>query len=118
MHSNAALKTRLRTALAVGSTVFLSALLALVFYVQDWKYQTPTPKPAGFEQPALGSTLRLELLSGHAGRPVLLHFFNPDCPCSRFNQPHLRRLFDAWKDRVDFVVVSERALEPGEDPLE
>lgn len=107
-----------RTVLAFSCTALLSLLLAAVFYVQDWQYQRPTPRPPQLVQSPLGAPLQLELLRAHAGRPVLLHFFNPDCPCSRFNQPHLRSLFETWKDRVDFVVVSERALEAGEDPLD
>jgi hypothetical protein len=36
---------------------------------------------------------------------MVVHFFNPDCPCSRFNLEHLRRLVERFGDRVQFVAA-------------
>lgn len=38
-------------------------------------------------------------------RPMLLHFFNPDCPCSKFNVEHFRTLVKMYSNRVNFIVV-------------
>jgi len=40
-------------------------------------------------------------------RPLLLHFFNPSCPCSRFNLDHIRELTRAYGSRVNIVAVLE-----------
>ncbi len=38
-------------------------------------------------------------------RPLLIHFFNPDCPCSRFNMPHFKSLVKKYSSSVDFAMV-------------
>jgi hypothetical protein len=59
---------------------------------------------------AVGSAVALPpaveaLRAAHPGKPVHLHFFNPDCPCSRFNLDHVRELVTAHRDDVLFVAV-------------
>jgi thioredoxin-related protein len=39
------------------------------------------------------------------GKPLFIHFFNPDCPCSRFNIPHFKSLVKKYGDRFTFAVV-------------
>lgn len=43
--------------------------------------------------------------AGTAPKPVLLHFFNPDCPCSRFNLKHVKRLAKSYENAVSFLAV-------------
>ena len=97
-----------------AATVVLGLLVfaGYTLWEQDWKWGLPTPRPEGLKQPAVGA--RLDLADGAAarwspatGRPLLLHFFNPDCPCSRFNLDHVRDLIRAHKDRVTIVAVIE-----------
>ncbi len=38
---------------------------------------------------------------------LLLHFFNPGCPCSRFNLDHIRELTRTYGERVNIVAVLE-----------
>jgi hypothetical protein len=40
-------------------------------------------------------------------RPLLLHFFNPGCPFSRFNLDHIRELTRRYGDRVNIMAVLE-----------
>lgn len=35
----------------------------------------------------------------------MLHFFNPDCPCSKFNIQHIKKLVKQYGKQVNFVVV-------------
>ena len=44
----------------------------------------------------------------------MLHFFNPDCPCSRFNLKHFQALNKEYNGEIDFYVVvdSEEKVEP------
>jgi hypothetical protein len=39
------------------------------------------------------------------GRPLLLHFFNPSCPCSRFNVDHVRALATRFAPNVTVVAI-------------
>lgn len=39
------------------------------------------------------------------GQPVFLHFFNPDCPCSRFNAKTFKKLVLNYGSKVKFAVV-------------
>lgn len=99
---------------SVAVVVFaLAALAAIawVFWDQDVRYSLPTPTPAGLRQPALGTTVNLPpslaLPPGSDARPLLLHFYNPDCPCSRFNRDHVAGLLKRHGERVTFVAVLE-----------
>jgi hypothetical protein len=38
-------------------------------------------------------------------KPVFLHFFNPDCPCSRFNIPFFKALVRKYNGRITFAIV-------------
>ena len=38
-------------------------------------------------------------------RPLFLHFFNPECPCSRFNADHVRALQARFGAQARFVAV-------------
>ena len=84
---------------------FLAVALGLLFWYSEFVYQLPTPVPAGYQPVAVGTSIHLPLAMLAGSRPVFLHFFNPDCPCSRFNLPHFRSLVSAYGDRVDFAIV-------------
>ena len=98
--------------LAAGCSALLLTLVIAVFWYQDWQYSLPTPRPETLKQPALGMVMSVaEVLPGGAkydpSRPLLLHFFNPGCPCSRFNLEHIRELTRTYGDRVNIVAVLE-----------
>lgn len=47
---------------------------------------------------------------GEAAGPVALHFWDPDCPCTRFNTPHVRDLMAAYAEKgMRFVVLTPTA---------
>src|SRR5215467_8413353 len=101
-----------KSVVAAACTALLLALVVAVFWYQDWQYSLPTPRPATLKQPALGMVLSVaEVLPGPVkrdpSRPMLLHFFNPGCPCSRFNLDHIRELTRAYGNRVNIVAVLE-----------
>jgi len=50
-------------------------------------------EPDGFVRPAFGTRIQLAGIPPRAaGEVLVLHFLNPDCPCSRFNVEHIRAL--------------------------
>lgn len=105
-----------RPALPRAAAVISFAVLALggiawVFWDQDVRYSLPTPTPAHLQQPPRGTAVTLPasfaLPPEHEGRPLLLHFYNPDCPCSRFNREHVAALHLRHGEQVAFVAVLE-----------
>lgn len=90
----------------VAVCVFLIvAFLAMgaVFWQQELKYQLPTPVPAQYMPVSMGVTIDKTLLP--AGSAYFLHFYNPDCPCSRFNANHVKSLIRQFSDSVSMYIV-------------
>jgi hypothetical protein len=95
-------------AAALASSVL--GVIAWMFWQQDLQYARPTPRPAGWHRLAVGAMVPLPLAverlrAGRPGRPLLLHFFNPSCPCSRFNVGHVRALASRFAADVTVVAV-------------
>jgi hypothetical protein len=99
----------------VAASAIVLSLLAFVggvFWEQDWRWGLPTPRPSDLKQPPIGSRAELpDVLhvrwAPSSGRPLFIHFFNPDCPCSRFSRDHVRDLIRTYRDRVTIVAVIE-----------
>ena len=86
----------------------------VIFWQQELRYLLPTPIPPGYHPVATDQPVDLTgYLSEPLSKPVLLHFFSADCPCSRFNIDHFRYLVDHYRDSIDFYVVL-----PGENTQE
>jgi hypothetical protein len=97
-----------RQALAVAIAVLLLACIGRAFWLQDLRWSLPTARPAGLVQPPLGSQAKLPPALEALLRPrvpALLHFFNPTCPCSRFNLDHVRELEAEFGERIRVVFV-------------
>jgi hypothetical protein len=97
---------------ACGLVVVLLGFVGYTLWEQDWKWGLPTPRPLHLKQPAPGTRLDLPAtVLAHwtpgSTRPLFLHFFNPDCPCSRFNQDHVRDLIRAHRGKLTIVAVIE-----------
>jgi hypothetical protein len=88
--------------LLVGVTIGISTL----FWQQELKYVLPTPVPAYYQPVAQLSKVETSFLPvSVSNKPVFLHFFNPNCPCSRFNLQEFKKLAREHGDQVQFVVV-------------
>lgn len=88
--------------------IWLAALLAGIvglFWYQEWKYQAPTPIPEGYEAVAEGTLVSFDHQNISYEKPVFIHFFNPDCPCSRFNLPYFKSLVKKYGATTDFRLV-------------
>ncbi|MBL0742090.1 TlpA family protein disulfide reductase [Chryseolinea lacunae] len=92
---------------ALVLTVF-AVVIVLIFWQQELKYTLPTPVPAAYAavQPGDAVTLPMSFQKGHA---YFIHFYNPDCPCSRFNARHIQSLMQDHGDSVHFVIVVANA---------
>jgi thiol-disulfide isomerase/thioredoxin len=77
-----------------------------MFWYHEWKYSLPTPVPADYKDVRVGQHLNLRnKIVSAPDKPLFIHFFNPDCPCSRFNIPHFNSLVKKYGDKMTFVVV-------------
>ena len=91
----------------VISTIVIAIFCCIgwVFWQQDLKYSLPTPVPQDYKVVPVGAAPNLgQLLQGRQ-KPILLHFFNPHCPCSRFNAQHFRSLIKQYGQEVDFYAL-------------
>jgi len=84
--------------------------IASLFWSQELRYNLPTPVPEGYTPVPVGDRILLPATLA-ADQAYFLHFYNPDCPCSRFNVRHLRSLIASYRDSVNIVVVVASAGE-------
>ena len=86
-------------------SVLLVTVLALFWY-QAWVYALPTPVPSNYVAIHNGTKIQLpEKWNIRFDKPVFLHFYNPDCPCSKFNLAQFTALVKQYRSVVNFVIV-------------
>ncbi len=83
----------------------LSFSIGYLFWQNEFKYSLPTPIPKNYHAIAMGAKIDLSQCCAFDNKPVFFHFFNPDCPCSRFNVPHVSDLIKKYGDKVNFKIV-------------
>lgn len=52
-----------------------------------------------------GQHLLDQIVAVPEGKPLVLHFVDPQCPCSRFSVPHIAELETRYQNQVKFVDV-------------
>jgi peroxiredoxin len=89
--------------------VWLSVLLIIIaglFWFNQLVYSLPTPVPNHYLPVNVGTKIKLNgKLNFANNKPLLLHFFNPDCPCSRFNIAQFKSLVKNYGAKVNFAVI-------------
>lgn len=83
----------------------LLVAISFIFWQNEYKYSLPTPIPENFHDVALGTKIDLGQYGVEDSKPIFIHFFNPDCPCSRFNVPHVKGLIKKYGDKINFKIV-------------
>jgi hypothetical protein len=98
----------MKKGLVLGWLVLLALAIGGIFWQSAWKYTLPTPIPANYHDVTRGAFIDLPA-SAHGlttgQKPLFLHFFNPDCPCSRFNMPQFKALVQRYDKQVSFAIV-------------
>jgi len=95
-----------KKALTIAWLLFIFSGIACIFWYNDWKYSLPTPVPSAYHPVPTGAYIDVaSKLPVRQNKPVFLHFFNPDCPCSRFNIPYFKTLVKKYGDKISFAVV-------------
>jgi thiol-disulfide isomerase/thioredoxin len=86
--------------------LILAAGISYIFWSNEWKYSLPTPVPSNYVTVNIGQHIDIDSkLNVEKDKPVFIHFFNPECPCSRFNAPHFNSLVKKYGNQVSFRVV-------------
>ncbi len=108
---------RLRVAATLGGAALLLGAVGITFWTQDIRYSLPTPRPPTLADVPTGATVALpgpfdRTAMSNDDRPLFLHFFNPDCPCSRFNAEHIRSLIVRFGRQARFIAVIQSVDTP------
>lgn len=81
-------------------------LIGIIFWEQELQYTQPTPVPKDYVPVSMKEHIKPNIpFLKENYKPKFLHFYNPDCPCSRFNVPHFNSLIRKYQNAVDFYVV-------------
>jgi hypothetical protein len=91
--------------LVISWLVLLFAGVSYLFWYNEWRYSLPTPVPENYHIVETGAFINLAGNIKETTGPLLLHFFNPDCPCSKFNIEHFKWLVKHYSNKVSFAVV-------------
>jgi thiol-disulfide isomerase/thioredoxin len=86
--------------------ILLLFVVGSIFWYTDLVYQLPTPVPSNYKGTVSGQVIELGTpLKAMNDKPLFIHFFNPDCPCSRFNMATFKNLVKHYNGQVTFVIV-------------
>lgn len=79
----------------------------MLFWYQEMQYLLSTPVPAAYKIVLPSEVIDYDtaLIPKQYTKPKLLHFFNPDCPCSRFNLKHFHSLKKKYAQQIEFFAV-------------
>lgn len=91
--------------IVVVSLVLLGCGIITVFWQQELVYTLPTPVPRGYHPVKIGQKPNLVSYLVKQDKPVFMHFFNPECPCSRFNIKHFKSLIHEYGSQVEFRMI-------------
>ncbi len=97
------LSLRIRIIIFGAGALVALAILGRVYWVQEIQYLLPTPVPADLHEVAIGDTLP-SLAAYSDGKPLFIHFYNPDCPCSRFNVKDFEKMVHRYGDQFSFIA--------------
>ncbi|MCF2505171.1 redoxin domain-containing protein [Dyadobacter sp. CY107] len=96
----------IKVAFVIAWLTLLLSSVAAIFWYSDWKYQLPTPVPKNYTAVTMGTKIDLKSkLPNMDDKAVFLHFYNPECPCSRFNKSHFQSLVREYGKDTHFVIV-------------
>jgi hypothetical protein len=80
--------------------------IAVLFWHSEFVYSLPTPVPKNYKTITIGSKINIpETLLSENNKPLFIHFFNPDCPCSKFNISHFKSLVKQYSNQATFAIV-------------
>ncbi|MCD0489536.1 AhpC/TSA family protein [Pedobacter sp. MC2016-14] len=92
--------------LTIAWLTTLMVAIGAFFWYNQFVYSLPTPVPSNYRTVNPGEKIPLsDQIRPNNNKPVFLHFFNPDCPCSRFNIDQFKALVKTYQDQLNFAVI-------------
>ncbi|MDH5380905.1 MAG: redoxin domain-containing protein [Cyclobacteriaceae bacterium] len=97
-----------------ASTLFV---IGYIFWVTEVQFITPTEIPNNYVKVKVMDTINLaSVLGASNGKPTFLHYYNPYCPCSKFNYNYYQSLVEKYeKDFNMYLVIREMDSDVLED---
>lgn len=97
----------MRKVLVISLLAFIFTAISLILWQEEFRYALPTPIPVDYKEVPVGTCIEFPgfSLKIASEKNRFIHFFNPDCPCSRFNAGHFQYLYKHFGDQLDFMVV-------------
>ncbi len=90
----------------IFTLICLAGIAGYIVYLEDLRYSLPTPLPVDYKDISTDTFISPPSpILAVKDKPLFIHFFNPHCPCSRFNLEHFKTLFVTFSDKVDFAIV-------------
>lgn len=102
----------MRKILALLLFVLCIACIGFIFWKQELQFIKPTPKPENLVQIDMGDSIDIALFENYNTKPLYIHFYNYDCPCSRFNIKEFELMVAKYKDQINFLAILQSS-----DPL-
>lgn len=96
---------------------FSLCLVCYLFYAEDIKNRLPTAIPKKYVATKFGAKYDNNFVIKLSKKMKLLHFFNPECPCSKFNIKHIKNLATQYQQQVEFVAYSSSKDFPKDYPI-
>lgn len=98
----------IKTSLIAVWLITIGSGIVSVFWYQEWKYSLPTPVPPEYRPINPGAHVSIKNIPAfeHSSKPLFLHFFNPGCPCSRFNISQFKLLVKEYGQKMDFAIIT------------
>jgi len=78
--------------------------IGYIFWKQELRFTKPTRKPENLKQVKVNDSINIDLVN-KSKKPLFIHFYNYDCPCSRFNIKEFETMVRNFSDSIDFIAV-------------
>lgn len=94
----------MRIFIATAFIITCFTTILFIFWKQEVRFTLPTPKPTEFKEVAIGTEIKIGFELDTV-KPTFFHFYNYDCPCSRFNIQEFKAMVYQFKDSVNFIAI-------------
>lgn len=96
------MKNKLPLVLSLLAVILFS--ISWLFWSQEVQYWIPTEIPKDYVDVPSGSSVSLDFIKKNQKHKVL-HFYNPNCPCSKFNFTSFKKILKDHHQKFDFYLI-------------